>query len=339
MPIITRNRTIRPSTRLETSKSYKIDTRSVTGGDTLVVNITHESKPFNKSFTFLGSSVKDKDSISFRVTDYGTHIDISWSGAQPNLVPMKYEHRIVAYIDILGFSEMIKQTVNENKPELAQKQLDAIHSVVTSIRTYVNSAKNKVLLGGHCQITMFSDTIVFSIPKAESARVLAMFRVLKRLQISMLTKNILMRGSVVHGELIHTDEVILGPALINAYNVESKSAVYPRFVIDPHVTYLYLRKNGVTIQKNRIKDFVNDFVFTDDFDGTYYIDYFNEVQDYLSDNDVVAYYNKVAAIIKLGKVSKDTGIRMKYLWMDQKLKEAIALELEVRKKIKDESSI
>lgn len=83
MAEITRNRTIRPSTRLEKSKSYKIDTKTVSRGDILVVNIDHETKSFRKSYKFNGSDVAHKDSISFRVNDYGTTIDISWSGATP----------------------------------------------------------------------------------------------------------------------------------------------------------------------------------------------------------------------------------------------------------------
>lgn len=83
MAEITRNRTIRPSTRLETSKSYKIDTKTVSHGDTLVVNINHESSPFRKTYEFNGSDVAQKDSISFRVNDSGTSINISWSGATP----------------------------------------------------------------------------------------------------------------------------------------------------------------------------------------------------------------------------------------------------------------
>ena len=83
MAEIIRNRTIRPSTRLEKSKSYKIDTKNVSRGDILVVNIDHETISFRKSYKFNGSDVAHKDSISFRVIDYGTSIDISWSGATP----------------------------------------------------------------------------------------------------------------------------------------------------------------------------------------------------------------------------------------------------------------
>lgn len=83
MAEIIRNRTIRPSTRLETSKSYKIDTKAVSRGDILILNIDHESKKIRKTYKFNGSDVAHKDSISFRVNDYGTSIDISWSGASP----------------------------------------------------------------------------------------------------------------------------------------------------------------------------------------------------------------------------------------------------------------
>lgn len=83
MTEIIRNRTIRPSSRLEKSKSYKIDTKKVSAGDILIVNIDHESENLSKTYKFIGDDMATKNSISFRVNDYGTSIDISWIGAQP----------------------------------------------------------------------------------------------------------------------------------------------------------------------------------------------------------------------------------------------------------------
>ena len=77
MAEIIRNRTIRPSSRIEKSKNYKIDTKQVSHNDILIVNIDHESKDFSKTYEFNGVDVENKDSISFRVNDYGTSIDIS----------------------------------------------------------------------------------------------------------------------------------------------------------------------------------------------------------------------------------------------------------------------
>ncbi len=83
MTEIIRNRTIRPSSRLEKSKSYKIDTKQVSRGDILIVNIDHESNPFKRTYRFNGGDVASKDSISFRVNEFGTSFNINWSGAQP----------------------------------------------------------------------------------------------------------------------------------------------------------------------------------------------------------------------------------------------------------------
>ena len=80
---IIRNRTIRRSTRLEKSKNYKIDTKKISHGDLLIVNINHETKPFQKTYSFNGYDVADRDSIHFRVNDLGTSIDITWIGSTP----------------------------------------------------------------------------------------------------------------------------------------------------------------------------------------------------------------------------------------------------------------
>ncbi|MFZ4799127.1 MAG: hypothetical protein ACOYMA_16620 [Bacteroidia bacterium] len=96
MANIERNRIIRPSSRLETSKSYKIDTKNVTKEDSLTVNIGHETKSFNKTYCFKGSDIASKKSISFSVKDYGTHIDINWSGVNPiKTNNSKYESKLI----------------------------------------------------------------------------------------------------------------------------------------------------------------------------------------------------------------------------------------------------
>ncbi len=80
MAKILRSRVIRPSSRQDSSKSYKIDTKNILCGDILEVTITHESKiAFQKVYTFSGDDLNGKKSISFRVNEFGNSIDISWS--------------------------------------------------------------------------------------------------------------------------------------------------------------------------------------------------------------------------------------------------------------------
>ena len=83
MKEIIRNRTIRPSTRQDSSKNYKIDTSKVNKDDILTANITHESKNFERKYRFKGSDLVTKNSIHFKVYENGNNIEIRWSGAQP----------------------------------------------------------------------------------------------------------------------------------------------------------------------------------------------------------------------------------------------------------------
>ena len=83
MPEIIRIRTIRTSTRKDTTVNYRVHIYGITAGDTLLVNVKHESKPYHKTFKFKGSDVIKKKSLGFKVRDYGTHIEIDWISTQP----------------------------------------------------------------------------------------------------------------------------------------------------------------------------------------------------------------------------------------------------------------
>lgn len=63
MPEIIRNRTIRPSTRLATSVNYRIHLDGLSANDTLVVNISHESRPWQRTFRFNGREVLRKKAL------------------------------------------------------------------------------------------------------------------------------------------------------------------------------------------------------------------------------------------------------------------------------------
>ena len=83
MPEIIRNRTIRPSSRKDTSVNYRVHINGLSSTDILIVNINHESKPFKKTFKFKGIDVLKKKSLGFKVYDDGDQIIINWISTQP----------------------------------------------------------------------------------------------------------------------------------------------------------------------------------------------------------------------------------------------------------------
>jgi hypothetical protein len=83
MPEIVRKRTIRPSTHKDSSVNYRVDIKGVASSDTLVVEISHESRPFHKVFKFRGRDVLQKKSLGFTVNEAIHGIDIQWISTQP----------------------------------------------------------------------------------------------------------------------------------------------------------------------------------------------------------------------------------------------------------------
>lgn len=86
MAIVERNRILRPSTRLASSISYKINTEKVSGLDELIVRVYSEQKRLIAEFHFAGRDIAGKRSIHFRYINER----IDW-GKYENLISKKHK--------------------------------------------------------------------------------------------------------------------------------------------------------------------------------------------------------------------------------------------------------
>lgn len=220
----------------------------------------------------------------------------------------KYEERIVAFIDILGFRAFVNETIDKNSSIVHEDKLKNLIDSLLLIKTEFQTHQENSELSSSFIITYFSDSIVFSIKSTVVNDLIEVFEILKRIQIRLVDKGILLRGGIVQGNVLHTKEMILGPAMMSAYDLESKSALYPRITIDPKIIYEMFDENGNTLSEH---DFRKTFMI--DFDNTYYVDYFTDVTFYNSNEKT--YYSNLRNLIRNGVRRADIGIRMKYLWM------------------------
>jgi hypothetical protein len=81
------------------------------------------------------------------------------------------------------------------------------------------------------QMTAFSDSFVVSDTRP-AWHVLA---AVQALGSHFLRKGILTRGGVVHGPAYHRGQVLFGPAINDAYHLETEVARYPRILVAPSV--------------------------------------------------------------------------------------------------------
>lgn len=225
---------------------------------------------------------------------------------------IKYEKRIVLYLDILGFKNAVNESVtDEEKFKKIYKALNNIYS--DRIKNY-KGPLNGVDYGTH--ISVFSDNIVMSDPYDREGSLYSFIYSTYWLINEILWDGFLVRGAITIGDLYHDDKVVFGPALNKAYEMESKMAIYPRVIISASDLTEGLKKALYGDVEEETKYL--DYVLSVDEDGFAFVNNFTKHHEF-DDNE--AYINlliKLRAIIVEGLQNTNLNIRAKYEWLKTK---------------------
>jgi hypothetical protein len=156
-----------------------------------------------------------------------------------------YEDRLVVFLDLLGFSKMV-----------LDRQDDDVEFVINLIPDMMKTHQGNVLRDD-LQVTTISDSIILSV-KAEPDDILKdLFNVcviVGRLQHELALNGYYMRGGISVGKMVHDSKrnLIVGPAYIKAYLLESKRCIVPRVVIGQEVVEFYGK------DYDQMKEILND---------------------------------------------------------------------------------
>lgn len=135
---------------------------------------------------------------------------------------MQYQEKIVAFIDILGFKNLVS---DESKCEEIGALLKMPYLLQQNDMMTLLKIKGLVM-------TSISDSLVFSVKLKERG---AMNKIVKLISVfaqTMLSQSsILIRGGIAVGKLYHDRELAYGPGVVKAYELEDKIAVYPRIIM------------------------------------------------------------------------------------------------------------
>lgn len=163
-----------------------------------------------------------------------------------------YEQRLCAFVDILGFRQLIGHSLN--RPHLQQQIRQLLREVVLAKPVWDRDspvdliearlrdqgvqdprseadrtvARNAIAERG----TSFSDSLVLSV-KPEAQAICHLVASLLFLSRGAAELGHYVRGGVCQGLLCHEEDLCFGPALIAAYDLEQKVAFYPRIVVAP----------------------------------------------------------------------------------------------------------
>jgi hypothetical protein len=134
-----------------------------------------------------------------------------------------YPERAVAFMDILGFAQLIGRIGSE--PALHRK---VKHALTWFERMRVSSLKPNTAQTA-LEVAVFSDSVVIS---AEVHELHSILWSILHLQAEFLGIGVLLRGGIAKGRLIHSGNLIYGEGMLRAYELESTVAVYPRVIVE-----------------------------------------------------------------------------------------------------------
>jgi len=242
---------------------------------------------------------------------------------------MKIQKHFVAYVDILGFTNYVK----ENLPT-PERPLDLLQQFI-GIAKEMNVSNN-------LNITAFSDNIVISMLAEEPIPQLSydlkywdFISYMNTVQACIITviNKLPIRGAITFGDLYHDkSEVLFGKAFVEAHDLEQLHAYYPRIVVNPKFldpnTYLAatkvfahsgLAKNLPVFNFEQLK---RQYPVAHDYDGVLYCNYLSSlyfpVRHEWAGNSLSVlkdHKNFVERWLLVTNETNDMSMLRKYTWM------------------------
>ena len=171
---------------------------------------------------------------------------------------LAYEDRVVAFIDVLGFADLVKASATGAAAHGKISKLIAIYNVFD---WFVPQMLDKLVDGG-----FFSDTFILSAGTSQSVYLI---RETGNLCRYLLLQGFPCRGAIAAGPLHHRERIIIGPALVDAYRAEQSVAIYPRIVVDDATRDYWAEECAPGSAHPHLKSLVKK-----DCDGQHYLDIF-----------------------------------------------------------------
>lgn len=227
---------------------------------------------------------------------------------------VRYEISLVTYLDILGFKDLIATRTTAEISRILGAVKDAVE-----LSTHDMHFKKPAYRIPQDQYQSFSDLSLIVGP-IEGVELFPpclqpcdqLLHIVRAQAHLVIDEGILIRGAVTIGKVVKSMGMLVGPAVVRAYELERDFALYPRIIIDNRV---FEALNGLPADHERtnMRDLVH--LTRRDADRIRFVDYLRAVQSELDDP---AYYHvcldRHNEFILQGsqRYSRNCGVRPKY---------------------------
>jgi hypothetical protein len=236
-----------------------------------------------------------------------------------------YEDRVLAFIDVLGFSDSIKKTMVEEVED--ENETKRINNLIENVQWQLNYGKENFddSLRNSKIVNQFSDSLIISYLMTEESGIFQILLDILYLCATALQNGFLLRGAIVCDKVYHTEKKVFGPALVKAYEMENKMAVYPRIILDDSILNIAKSYHSINHNADEEMKFIEKLLLLD-FDGLYYVNYFDAIESELDSGieGMPEYLEWLRKIIeKMGGI-ETISVKSKYLWLKEKYNIIIA---------------
>ncbi len=217
-----------------------------------------------------------------------------------------YKKRVVAFIDILGFECLIKDTEANNV-------FDKSGSIEMVLVALAILKEEELSVTHGKRVSLFSDSLVISYP-INTSSLAFLLRDILGFSYKLIKENVLIRGGVTIGTLYHSDDgTVFGQGMNIAYKLESECAIYPRIILDEKTYKVF--KDHLSHKETSIFSWLKK-----DFDGFYYFDILRACkEEFENDKTYPLFLDNLKKFIAEKLKDEDTKVRQKYCWLQNKV--------------------
>ena len=192
---------------------------------------------------------------------------------------VEYKDCYIAFIDILGFKDLVCNRLNCGEIKSIFEFLDnnELENPVIFKDEDLNIPLEKV------KKYIMSDSIILYIEKNVKNSLSAIMMQAQFIQYRLILNKdpIIVSGALTSGKMYRNKSYIFGPGIVEAYTIQNKEPHYPRIVIDSELIEAYLSDES-SYEKKTIKSLVlkekRDFTTNNDNNSdVYIIDYLKRI--------------------------------------------------------------
>lgn len=188
---------------------------------------------------------------------------------------MKYATSLVTFVDILGFRDIVSRKSADEIATILRRLISTAKPFGFNARpedvSFVNFSDNIVRVSALPDNPRYEDIIPPLFIEAAD---------LASAQALLAQRGVFVRGGICMGDIILSENMLYGPGLVKAYELESKVAQAPRIIIDPDLIAQFDLDSELfeaDFDEGMPEEFEIQWFVSRDSDGLYFIDYLRGV--------------------------------------------------------------